>query len=125
MIRSVMICLMCSLLAGCTSSRPVASRPEWKVLLGNDSKAALAALHKLDGQIQKGMSEGEVLALFPSGVLVKHEMQESRYSFSFSLRSELRERILAPHSWGVYGYSIVFGSDERVLSHMVMLGGDI
>ena len=123
--RYVMICLACSLLAGCAPSPPAASRPELKVLIGDDSNAALAALHKIDFQIHKGMSEGEVLAMFPSGVLVKHEMPESGYSFSFSLRPDLTTKILAPHSWGMYAYSIVFGKDKRVLSHMIMLGGDI
>ena len=123
--RSVMICLMCSLLAGCASSVLVAQAPEWKTLVGDDSKAALAALRNLDIQIQKGMSEDDVLDLFPTGVLVKHQMPDSRHSFALSLRPDLTAKILAPHSWGMFDYSIVFGKDQRVLIHMLMLGGDI
>jgi hypothetical protein len=44
---------------------------QWKALLGDDPKAALEALRKLDGRVGEGMSKNEVLAIFPPGSLVE------------------------------------------------------
>jgi hypothetical protein len=93
-------------------------------LTGDDSTAALAALCKLDERVRKGMSESEVLALFPPNVLVKKAKKEQYVSFSLFLRADLSTKILRPHAIGLYGYGISFGHDRRVLCHSVVLMGD-
>lgn len=101
------------------------SKPEWYALLGNDSKAALAALHKLDGQIEIGMTKEQVLAIFPPDVLVRTKSPVPEYTFGFTLRKNLHQKILVPHAYGVTAYSITFGKNQKVVNHLIILGGDI
>jgi len=121
MLKYLMIFVACSLLVGCTASQPAVPKPEWQDLLGDDANAAIEALHKLDSQIEVGMTEDQVLAVFPPGVLVKTVEADPGYSFRLVLNDELQYKLNVPYRNAVSDYWVRFGGDWKVVEHWIIL----
>ncbi|NQT93428.1 MAG: hypothetical protein HQ559_11760 [Lentisphaerae bacterium] len=121
MMKNLTFCVACSLLIGCAAANSPESKAEWQALLGDDPKAARAALRVLDSEIKVGMTLEEVKRIFPGGALVGRNPWDD-LSHVLRLRLDLHRKILTP-SHSDPDYSIAFDKDGRVKYH-TLIGPD-